>query len=199
MEGASPPVRQSTAAHSLLLHSLNMPHRSIVCMVLVRFRLATSSRWISPVMALTIASASAAFSRIALICCIRCWVCEHEYGDQNAEPASGAERAGGSWGMPWDLITATRLGTQCRLGFVRAGYLVHRTRSAPLHAFHTQVSALPTPCPCSSTHPNLPLNTPHPRRILIPSQLAFEARNLLAHIENLELEACMDLLVVREG
>ena len=50
-----------------------------------------------------------------------------------------------------------------------------------------------------ATHRNLLLDTPHPRRILVPPQFALEARDLLAHIEDFELEARVDLLMVREG
>lgn len=49
-----------------------MPHRSIVCIAPVRLRFATSSLWMSEVMAFTMASASAAFSRITLICSKSC-------------------------------------------------------------------------------------------------------------------------------
>ncbi len=52
-----------------------MDHRLAAVMVPVKFRLATSSLWMSRVMLLTIASASLAFSRMSVICvmssCVR--------------------------------------------------------------------------------------------------------------------------------
>lgn len=39
---------------------------------------------------------------------------------------------------------------------------------------------------------------PHPRRILVSPQLALEPRDLFSHIENLELQPCVYLLMPLE-